>query len=608
MYCSRCGNKLGDGDAFCSNCGCPTTQMEKKNDDGNTLELMEQKVLKECPDGVMVKEQEQRQKMGIVQEEKAKRTKGSKQINKPQKYIFIAAFLFVVLVIVAYSSKIQRTLSPLPTNNNYYALPELPDNISVWDLNTDNEILITDNNELIENIVNVSVAANGTIAYQTEEGGVVYIQGKELGKEISKSVKDFELSGSGSKIVYSTEDGIYVQDVTRKKGKKISNRWSNVENISYAGNVVGMNSWWDSGGTNYEQSCFSKDGAQAENSWDGSIAGISSDGKYIYYTKGRPEDYMDFYIDIDGNEHKILTVLSDQYPNVVAYSNNYEEILFSAGNEIYYFSAKDNSEFEAQYVDTIENRILLPININSNRQEHRIMNNFYLIEDDESEMPYSVVKLNEDLTLTTLFSGIPWNGYNTASDTIHLSEDGTKLWCISQGTLAFCDLAKEDKVVSYGNEPLYSNVEIRTDVANSLAVSSDGLKAYAIGADGTLLRFTPGSLNNPEIVDEGALYVYYASDDCFYVIKNESQDTYDMVGDLYAISEGSLDLIHENVLEMYSTKNNQYFVEQPSEDSYNCQLYYKDWSKYSENGSEWSVLREDVSSGCEPHYWGKNLF
>lgn len=102
--------------------------------------------------------------------------------------------------------------------------------------------------------------------------------------------------------------------------------------------------------------------------------------------------------------------------------------------------------------------------------------------------------------------------------------------------------------------------------------------------------------------------MYYASDDCFYVIKNESQDTYDMVGDLYAISEGSLDLIHENVLEMYSTKNNQYFVEQPSEDSYNCQLYYKDWSKYSENGSEWSVLREDVSSGCEPHYWGKNLF
>lgn len=632
MFCIKCGNKLGDEDVFCCRCGhrvvripqtdhAEDTYAEDTHAENvhieNTIEPAEQGIQLEYakqpePAEGAGKEAETKQSEEAGKEAEAEHLGQSERkadTEQPEsdkavreekatrhgclgeilQNLILVAFVFAGVIAVVWGVSdvldidILRYI-PFFRNNTYYASPEFPDNILIYTdgVSEDGEemaypTLVTDTNELIQNIEQLSVAENGTIAYKTYDGAEVEVRGK-YDTAISGSADSFILSGSGRKIVYSSEAlGTWVQNLANGDTQDLTGA-GYINDISYNGNTISTDTGYCRNGDN-------DFGSGKE------ILAVSSDGKYIYYARELPEG-IEFCVDIDGEENSILT--SDEYPAICAYSNDYKEILFSCGSSIYYYSAEDGSGLEAQYIDSMGEGELFPVYgmAGKIREQRSIKDNVYCIADDTDMFSYSLVKLDDDLTFSTLLSGLSYK-YD-----ICRSRDGKKFWCIANGELAYCDAS--DNPENYG--VLYSNIFVEEGDAGStdiLAASRDGSVAYVVDEEGILWKFTPDTLNDPVEICQDAYQVYYGSDDEFYVIKDGDGVFSDRYRGLCQISEDDTveRSVEGGVAGMYCTKKNQYFLAEEADSPDNYLLWYKD-------GDMWSILSRDCGDYTEPVYWG----
>lgn len=583
MFCSKCGNKLGEEDAFCSRCGRPVLRVEQP-------EIVKQAESIESDEQTAQVEQSEQTDKTDQTEKKAtdKGTKNEKNTkNGFKKIIFITSILMLMMIGIAISTCFPKD------DYNYVLpeLPELPDNIMVdvgSDENNYHPVLITDKNELINDARGVSVSENGTIAYQTTEEGEVHVQKDGLESIIPAPVYFFKLSESGEKLVYRTDmddesDVLCVWDVARKKSKQICNMMA-MNIMTYA------------------------------NEEDG---GISSDASRIYYYENW-DDHTEIGVRINGSDKTISESLPpNTYPTIITSCDDYREILFSCGTEIYYFSLEN---FELKHVKTLKDNETLYCcdgkitqSITDNIYEH-------YTEDDTGYSSSSVVWLDKDLAFATLVSDVEY--------VVRHPQNDKSFWCITgylswdeydeevyRYGLAYCELTKEnDEASYYTNTTLYSDIAVidggETGLESIIAVSKDNSEAYVVGEDNTLWKFTPDTIENPIAIEQDVFYVYHNPENTFYAIKKDEDDErlyddwdedygeYDIrdTYNLYAISEDdTLQLEYENVDIMCCTQKNQYFLARTSEDSNQYTLYYKD-----ENG--WVALCDNCVFDDMPYF------
>lgn len=694
MFCIKCGHELEDNAAFCSRCGYPVPKEEPPGRDdvpGSETEPDKQPGEKEQPEeGKEEKKKEEQDKQpeqkeadgqetppGTGGEEKGENAAANTRKIKPF-FIGLPIVAALLIVILLMDSRNSYTFQ---RDDNYYAPVEYPDNIGIYtgqDEQNMNRTIVTDENKLIQGIYTASVAENGTIAYQTEEEGEVHICGNGLEDLIPAPVYDFKISGAGNKVVYRTDaddnEETYVRDIEKGKSKPISGvSLMDLDGISYAGNGICTSSGWEtSDGYYYHNAGYIENEKMIHDIEDGSVMGMSSDGKYVYYTQRTsegssgefPKDQIDIMVRRNRENQVLITdTPPEEDPYIIAQSGDYQEILFTCGSDIYYYSAESDLK-EAQYVDTIENAKLSPVDAyNRDRQQKSIIGNIYtileILDEESGTFAESIVRLDENLKLTTLIS---CDGYMKA---VRRSQDGTKLWCVAEyeetdeygdfmreNYLAYCDLSKGNGAEIYDDINIYVNEEDNN--WDAAAVSRDGSKAYVIDEENTLWEFTAEAFDKPVAIEQNISSVHYASDDNLYVIKNDAvhddiyddeydfsyddvyddaydaayddmyddvyDDTYDDIYDdsedepkgifqdnnLYVMSEdGSMRLIHENVAGMHSTKKNQYFFAEESPGSNSYTLYYK-------NGDKWSVLCDgsggdemDLGVMFDKIYWGE---
>lgn len=618
MYCSNCGKQLEDGVRFCKYCGVPTSHPETAAPEPTDIPCIK---LENC----------------IVPEKPLYGETISK--NKGRKGIILATALMAVVVIIS----AFKFMSKKNTVSDSIAQPELPDILYVTD-NDHNGFLIN-GQELLpmpEEIRYLQIAEDGTVAVQTNDSGevLIYRGGVQIG-EIPGQVDYFYLCGDGKKLAYGTSNtDTYLWDVSTGNGTLVSDEYAS-RGITYDGK------WLDMG------SRICKNGNAFADSGLGYIEYISPNGKYIYggrmYRTTSEDDettyHPSFTARIYGNNKTIFSDDSDPegyYPYAITCSQDYKEILFRVHDDIYYFSADDMDK--AQYVGNVGGGVLLPINMVQSKTsvlsyedtvlewcnngyyyggysvrdrqyvtQKTIQNNvFCWLEAHGDIFSVSLVRF-ADNQLVRLIPNITGN--------ICLSADETKLWCVSDGRLVFCDLSADlprpvycnaDCVRAYTYDGYYADIDIsgtQEAVSVPIAATSDGEKVCFIGLDGTLWMCTPETVENPQRIADNAFWVQCSSNNEFYLMKGNYTEYFNgRFCDLYLIdADGAMVYQYGNVVGVVITKSDVYIgVERDSDSPY---LYDTICDLYCKNERGYKLVYE----GCSPDdvhmcWWGEQYF
>lgn len=599
MFCSNCGKQLEDGVNFCKYCGAPTSHPE--------MPVSE-------PAGTPSKKHENR----VVPEQPAITAKSTK--TKVRRNVVLPVALIAVIAVVAGVLFLRNMGGNGASASQSYAIPELPDvlGLSKYDDNGNYSNYYVEGQALVSVPDNyygwdVQMAEDGTMAMRSYDGNgfLIYRAGEKIG-EIPSPVEYYYLCGSGEKIVYGTNnENSYLWDISAGKSSLISDTYRSW-GISYDGSTLDMGQY------------YSKNGQELI--WAINPV-MSPDGKYVYClglwhrteTDETNEYYVSVSVIINGTSHTVFEgdlEPDGYYPycNCIAYSKDYKEILFSVHNDIYYFSVENAADtgFEAQYVENVSGGYLLPMeqvtyfNLStdgdtgpwgnrsfslSNNKNYRVQKSiqngvFLQLKEQNGIRSAAIVRLTEN-RLIELIPNVTGN--------VCLSADETKLWCVADGKLAFCDLASESPravycdtayVRAYGE---YGEVGVSGDWMDNqwaigsvpIAVTSDGETAYFISVDGSLWMCTPDTIRSPQFITDRAFWVQCSADNMFYLMKGDSYEYFEgRACDLYSISTtGEMDYQYSNVVDMYMTKSDVYISvgEDRSDGTYHtdiiCALY-----------------------------------
>lgn len=622
MYCSNCGKQLEEGIHFCKYCGMAVSRSESSS-------------LKRTDDYGIKKAGEFEEKEPISD---------AAALKRKRKIKSMAALALIVITVIAVWAVKKDTDSDVVMNS--YSLPEFPDmlmlnayeygygynesmgiyeyhNMSVSKLLVDGQNCLT----LPKECRNVQLAENGTIAIKDNDssGVLIYREGMQIG-EIPKPVEYFVLCGSGEKIVYGTTgENSYLWDIAGSKSDLISNTYGS-KGISYDGSMLDMDSYGRSR----------------------SILSMSSDGRYVYYSEGYWETssdgteqfYCGFGVLIAGEFHTLLCSL--YAPRIIACSQDYREVLFSFKDDIYYFSMRNVADtgYVAQHVGNINGGYLFSLNSvtqansifvgwdddviynwcnyhsipawqNRNRRllQKSIQNNvFCLLKEQNGVSTVSLVWL-VDNRLVELVPNITGN--------ICFSADETKLWCVANGKLVFCDLADEAPHVVYCDASYvcaytYENDSLRTVISGTpetstvpIAATSDGGAVCFIGVDGALWKCTPDTIHNPQFITENAFWVQRSADDDFYLMKGSYADYLDGgFCELYLIdTDGVMTYQYGHVADMYMTKSDVYIA--VGKEAYDSNQFQTSFALYSKNDDGYKLIYDGYNvENIDFLWWG----
>ncbi len=633
MFCSNCGKQLEDGARFCKYCGASTSHLDtpvpEPTDKSSIMRKNHIAQEKPVADSTTVKTKARR---GII-----------------LSVVLIAAIALVAGVFLARSMRGSGDDSAISKSDSAasksYALPELPDALTFYkyDENGNHSRYFVEGQTLVtipDNRQDAQLAEDGTMAMRHRDGGSVqvYRNGEQIG-EIPEPVGYFYLSGSGKKIVYgTTEENSYLWDVSNGESTLVSDTYRS-KGISYDGNMLDMGQY------------YSRNGGKPIWMYFSYIRDMSPDGKYVYYgesykntsSDGTEQNFSVFCVMIDGEKHELLSYSDpDYYPFIIACSQDYREVLFAFKDDIYYFSIEEAAKtgFEAQHVGNVDEGILLSLNVvtTSNslfagdgdvilewrsdwytgtarggyqyRNQKSIQNGvFCLLKEQDGIKSASLVRLVNN-QLVELIPNITGN--------ICLSADETKLWCVADGRLTFCDLNSESPHAVYCDASYVRAYGENGEVAVSgeridewamrtvpIAITSDGETACFISVDGSLWMCTPDTIHNPQFITDGAFWVQCSADDMFYLMKGDSYEYIQGIAcDLYQISAtGEMNYQYNDVFDMYMTKANVYISVGKGDGSYptdvSCALYCASDGGYRLICDDYFV--DDISL-C---WWGK---
>lgn len=595
MYCSKCGKQLEEGIRFCKYCGAAVSQAEVSSS--------------ERADDSGIKQAEE-----TGQKESVSDAATPKQ--KRNKNVILALALIAITVIAVMVVWSLQGESDSRVAVNSYALPELPDALIEYPQRlVDGQSLIT----VPDNRKAVQMAEDGTIAIMIDHKVVIYNNGTQIG-EIPTPANYFYLCGSGEKIVYGTTNtNSYLWDIADSKSTLVSDTHMSY-GISYDGNMLDMHDHYSRNGEEPQGMVFSY------------IRDMSPDGKYVYYGKayrntssdGMEQHYSIFGVMINGKSYDLLSYSDPDYvPWIIACSQDYREVLFTFKDDIYYFSVDNTmaTGFKAQHVGNVNGGILLTLNMATTansitylghdvirkwreygdigiyynayqyRTQKSVQNNVFCLLKEQSGMKTASIVRLVDNQLVELIPNITGN--------LCLSADETKLWCVADGRLTFCDLAVESPhavycdtayVCAYVNE--YGS--LRADISGALdswtvpiAATSDGGTACFISTDGSLWICTPDMIRNPRFITDNAFWVQCSADNEFYLMKGNCTEYLEgRFCELYLIgTDGGMTYQYRDVLDMYMTKSDVYIaVGRKSDSTYIgdtlCALYCKNDGGY----------------------------
>ncbi len=588
-YCAKCGRQIEDASRFCQYCGFPVTP----GPDSSRVENVEKRQDRDTESAAKQGEWEKRFGMQDDTVQDAGRPAGSRGKKIWWKGIAAAAVIVMAAVIVVWKTRPEKE-----TEAVYYAFPELPDAVSVYfhDGEDDDYNYLINGNEVSEYETAVA-AQNGTAAVQKETGGEVSILGNSSLKSIPGPIEAFCISGSGEKIACGTEDGgTYVWDIQAGENTQISESGM-PSGISWTGNVVRMGNK-----INIKERKFN------ESIRDDMIA-VAPDGLYGYfYSMGsfvRRMNGSDITIIKGGN--------NEDFPNIAAHSADYREIIVQLGQDIYYYKEGEEAERitgagggklmalaslgcepspENQYYG-----IAYGIGRGNDRPQRRILNNIYLLGNELEGISYnklSLVWLDEDMQLTEVVPDIKGNAC--------LSEDGTKLWCESGGRLVFASLTEKGFALQdSGTAYLQTEYDEYSGKAgySDIAAAPDGTKACYIDTEGKLWMCTADSLNHPQMIADDVFWVGCSAEGEFYVLRN----TEGWGWELHEISGDRLtDLQMEHVVDVRMTKNDIYVVTATKE--VGNDYYETNYCLYHRNDDgEYDKLLSNSGMNAYSYYW-----
>lgn len=584
-YCSSCGKRLDTGAAFCKYCGTQVKFAESEN-------LNEEKQINEKSSYIEAEID------GVMQSKTETVSKKKRQAGLFVTAIIATIVLSIVGILYFCVDKEDGG------NIAYYSLPELSDAIifaeiespGFWGDETSIKIANAQNHLIDIGYINKhgflvsepQISRDGTIAARKGDMGEVHIYKNGVESIIPASVSYYYLSGSGEKIIYgSGEQDTYVWDVASEQSEVITES-ERAYGSSYNGYPLHVGVY----GTDVKKlKTF------------GYITDMSLDGRYIYYNSP-----YDFGIVINGNEHRIYDYTNeDAYysTRVIAHSSDYKEILFETSSGIYYFSldlALKKADYRALRINagvyngemlySLEDMDAARTYGTRNRASHSITNNLYCLGGNGYLETVTIVRLSDNLELEEVISDV--------TSALYLSQDGTKLWCVSDGRAAFYDLLAESPQVHY-----CKGINIDRGEA-SIAMTSDGLRACFVGDDGVLWMCEADAAEEPEPIAENVIGVWCSAEDDFYFIIGDSAESwienFGICGDLYMLNkEGELIFQFENVCKVCMTKSNMYILCSKTEEELDqpYELYYQDEDKYY-------ILSDKVSyfSGVWGIYWG----
>lgn len=634
MFCSNCGKQLEDGVNFCKYCGAPTSHPETP--------------VSEQAGTPGIKHEDRA--VPVQPETTAKSTK-----TKVRRNVILPVALISVIVIIA-GVFLARRMSGNGNDSavdQSYAIPELPDSLGFYKYggNGNDPFYYVEGQALVtvpNNLRDFQCAEDGTMAMQINGSGVlIYREGVQIG-EIPSPVEYFYLCGSGEKIVYGTNrENSYLWDISASKSSLISDKYDSW-GISYDGSTLDLGQY------------YSKNGQ--EPIWAGSnVAVMSPDGKYIYCSGLRyttvSDDVNEYYpsvsVLVNGTSHTIFEDDSGfrdkdgwwYWPRFIAYSGDYKEILFYVYDDVFYYSADNGSE--AQHVGKIKdghlgnllplNQVATYTNIFSadrysdvvsawrsgsyggsampHRPQKTLQNGvFCLLKEQNGMKSVSIVRF-ADNALIELIPNVTGN--------ICLSHDGTKLWCVADGRLVFCDLAAESPhavycdtayVRAYGDSGAvgisgdinYGEYGDYAMMTVPVVATSDGKTAYFVSVDGSLWMCTPDTIRNPQFITDNAFWAQCSAEDTIYLMKGEPWAYFNgTFCDLYQVgSDGEISYLYSNVVDMYMTKTDAYIsVAGTSDDG----PYYAECAMYCISGGGYKFICDGYRAGdVHGGWWGNN--
>lgn len=570
-FCSSCGKRLDMGAAFCKYCGAQVKFSEGENQNEEKQINKKNSYISAETDGVMQSRTETVSK------------------KKRQAGLYVTAI--IVAIVLSIVGILYFCVGREEDGGNIasYSLPELPDAIifreeeyevedrpdasGVYHYETESIKIVDTQNKVIDigyinenNYVSceAQIGRDGTIAARMGDIGEVHIYKNGVESIIPAPVSYYYLSGSGEKIIYgSGERDTHVWDVASGQSEVITESeraWGS----SYNGNPLHMGNFY---------------GIDAKKlktiSGLGYIMDMSLDGRYIYYT-----NLFEFGIVVNGKEHRIYEYTDeDAYysTHVIAHSSDYKEILFGTSSDIYYFSldlALKKTDYRAQRINagvysgemlySLEDMDAARTYGTRNRASHSIINNLYCLGGNGYLETVTIVRLSDNLELEEVISDV--------TSALYLSQDGTKLWCVSDGRAAFYDLLEESPQVHY-----CKGINIDRGEA-AIAITSDGLNACFIGDDGILWMCEASAVEKPKPIAENVIGVWCSAKDEFYIIIGDFAES--QSGDLYTRNqEGELIFQFEKVCMVYMTKSNMYIL-CPKTELVEYELYYQDEDKY----------------------------
>lgn len=602
MYCSKCGKLVEDGGRFCGFCGAPVAAKNPPQIPTRTT-------------GDMIKTEKDDTDISISDAAhiEPERKRAKKNVMLPIATVAVLVIVGVFLITNTIGKNSANNVSE-PT----YALPELPDALGVLSFDDENRSVVGSKVIGTYSGSSAQIAENGTIAIQADDNEEVQIyksDGMQIGT-IPAPVAYFILCGSGEKIVYGPDNDItYVWDVSSGESELISEDYR-AYGISYSGDTLDMDSYYKLEGQEPVYMQFYAD-----------ILAMSPDGKYIYYRRNYyigSEQYCIFGVYIDGKDHELLSYPDPNYfPYIIAVSSDYKDVVFGCRNDVYFYSV-DRANYIANRVDGVNDGHLIALNnvmsdqpygdtvyswLGRNNQDcwwyatrPRTVNSVFdvpycLLKEEKGVYSVSLVKL-VDMQIVELIPNITGN--------ICLSADETKLWCVANGRLAFCDFSMDEPSVSYcdttyvGTYDSYGN----TPINRPIAMTSDGLTVCFVGYDGTLWMCTPETINTPTAVMSDTKLVKCSSDNIFYFVKCDDLSSYRGPGELYMIDQnGQAIYQYGHVFDVHVTKSDVYIVVE-SEDEYEGPD--PQYALYRKNKERYELLVNNCSDTINYIYWGES--
>ena len=460
------------------------------------------------------------------------------------------------------------------------------------------------------NPYDIQMSKNGVFAIQYEYNGAVYIYKNGKKTHIPAPVSYFQLSDNGEKIVYgSTTDEAWIWDIKDEEAEQVLDSMIPGSISSDGSTLIFNNGTLKPGGElqllpdSASCMCVSEDGGIVYYYARYGITEIEYDPYSGEEMEKRTNYFMDFGCMVDGESRTLLSYVDpNRYPEIVAVSEDFQEVIVRFVDDYYYCSLNDEKN-PARRISGINNGQIVSLaslsggktcqesqyyynnsiedwrangyfynRYGDNRQGSILGSAFAVLISSNDVHSVAIAVLDEELNMKTIATNI--------TDNICVSDDGTRIWCVSDELLTYCDLTDEQPVVK---QSVY--VGIHSHYGHFLAASADGMNAACTTSDGSLYLCSADSIDDAFRVSDKSIGVWCGPDDNFYALRNPdfsiyNYDKYSGNCILYLIDTESRQLLYqkERVEDLCVTKNGFYILVSGYDDMY--YVYCKDGELY----------------------------